>query len=294
MKKILILILTLFISSVANANELEKTLNKVYDKGSDVAENYISNLLDGPGDTEVSLGKKKDNKPTGSIMIVRPYNVSDRGVLFYQAQINSYHVEGDARQSINYGVGKRFLSNEKSYFWGVNTFLDLDIEKNSRLGFGSEFKASVFNVNGNYYLDVLGGGNKVDSNTERVLDGYDFNISGQVPFMPWAKINYNNYTWKKEKATKDSRGKAYSGIFNISNDITLEMGRDDNNIANYRNFAKVIFVYGGKKRPNMEDGLSSIAFQDSDVSEDMLTKVKRSNIITLEVETSGVVLVNGN
>jgi hypothetical protein len=26
----------------------------------------------------------------------------------------------------------------------------------------------------------------------------------------------------------------------------------------------------------------------------MLTKVKRSNIITLEVESSGVVLVNGN
>ena len=62
--KVLVIILSLFITTVANANELENTLNKVYDKGSDAAENYISNLLDGPGDTEVSIGKKRNNKPT--------------------------------------------------------------------------------------------------------------------------------------------------------------------------------------------------------------------------------------
>ena len=195
--KVLVIILSLFITTVANANELENTLNKVYDKGSDAAENYISNLLDGPGDTEVSIGTKRNNKPTGSIMIVRPMSVEEDSVLFYQAQLNSYHVFGDDRQSINYGIGKRFLSDDKSTFWGINTFLDLDIETNSRLGFGTEFRASAFDINGNYYLDAQGGGNKVGNNTERVLDGYDLNITGQVPYTPWAHITFNNYEWKK-------------------------------------------------------------------------------------------------
>jgi len=294
MSKFLILILTFFISTVANANELENTLNKVYDKGSDAAENYISNLLDGPGDTEVSIGKKRNNKPTGSIMIVRPMSVEEDSVLFYQAQLNSYHVFGDDRQSINYGIGKRFLSDDKSTFWGINTFLDLDIETNSRLGFGTEFRASAFDINGNYYLDAQGGGNKVGNNTERVLDGYDLNITGQVPYTPWAHITFNDYEWKKEKGSENSKGSIYKATMDLSNNLTIEIGRDDNNLTNYSNFAKLIYVAGSKKRPNAEDGFSSEAFQNSDVSKDMLTKVKRSNIITLEVESSGVVLVNGN
>tara|TARA_B100000795_G_C22769336_1_gene427167 strand:+ start:88 stop:993 length:906 start_codon:yes stop_codon:yes gene_type:complete len=298
MKKILITILALlFISMNVNANELESKLNKVYDKGSKVAENYISNFLNGPGDTEVSLLRRNNNKPTGSIMIVRPYSFDENSVLFYQAQINSYAVEGDARQSLNYGVGKRFLSDNKSNFWGINTFVDLDIRSNSRLGFGSEFKTSAFNINGNYYVDVLGAdekGNSVGKNTERVLDGYDLNISGQVPYAPWANINYNDYTWKANKAAKDSKGKIYSGIFDLSNNLTIELGRDDNNINEYSNFAKLIYVHGTKKRQSAEDGLSSTAFQNSDVSKDMLTKIKRSNIITLEIENTGVVIVNGN
>jgi len=294
MKNFLASLLILLIFNTSNANELENTLNKVYDKGSDVAENYISNLLDGPGDTEVSIGKKRNNKLTGSIMIVRPMSVEEDSVLFYQAQLNSHHVLGDDRQSINYGIGKRFLSDDKSTFWGINTFLDLDIETNSRLGFGTEFRASAFDINGNYYLDVQGGGNKVGDNTERVLDGYDLNITGQVPYTPWAYITYNDYEWKKEKGSKNSKGSIYTATIDLSNNLTFEIGRDDNNLINYSNFAKLIYAAGSKKRPNAEDGFSSEAFQNSDVSKDMLTKVKRSNIITLEVESSGVVLVNGN
>jgi len=294
LKNLYLIFLLLFFIPASNANELENTLNKVYDKGSDVAESYISNFLNGAGDTEVSIGKKRNNKPTGSIMIVRPMSVEEDSVLFYQAQLNSYHVLGDDRQSINYGIGKRFLSDDKSTFWGLNTFLDLDAETNSRLGFGTEFRASAFDINGNYYLDAQGGGNKVGTNTERVLDGYDVNITGDLPYMPWAHITYNDYEWKKEKGSKNSKGSIYMATIDLSNNLTLELGRDDNNLINYSNFAKLIYVAGSKKRPNAEDGFSSVAFQDSDVSKEMLTKVKRSNIITLEVEGTGVVIANGN
>ena len=44
----------------------------------------------------------------------------------------------------------------------------------------------------------------------------------------------------------------------------------------------------------MADGHSSIAFLNSDVRGKMLQKVKRSNLLVLELESSGVVVVNGN
>ena len=303
MKKILIIFISLFISTVAtNANELENTLNKVYGKGSEVVEDYITNILDGPGSTEVSIGTKRNNdrdfdNPTGSIMIVRPYNsdsINKNSVVFYQAQINSYEVGSDTRQSLNYGVGKRFLSDDKSHFWGMNTFYDLDSKKNSRIGFGSEFKASNFSINGNYYLDPFGVDQKVDTTTERVLEGYDFNILGQVPYTPWANIAYNNYKWLADKGSNNSEGEIISGILNLSNNYTLEGGFDNNGVIGNSSFVKLMYTPGEKKRPNMNDGFSKIAFQDSDVSTEMLTKVKRSNIITLEIEGTGVVIANGN
>ena len=90
MKKIIILFIALLISNASNANELENALNKAYDKGSEMAEGYLGNLLSGPGDTEVSIGKQRNEKkgytkPTGSIMIVRPYSFTEDRVFFYQA-----------------------------------------------------------------------------------------------------------------------------------------------------------------------------------------------------------------
>ena len=100
-KKFLILFICAFITTSVSADDLENVLNKVYDKGSKTTEGYIKNLLDGPGDTEVSISAKNENKPTGTIMIVRPLSINENDLTFYQAQINNYHVLGDTSQSIN-------------------------------------------------------------------------------------------------------------------------------------------------------------------------------------------------
>ena len=242
----------------------------------------------------MSLSTKNENKPTGTIMIVRPYSINEKDLVFYQAQFNSYHVLGETRQSLNYGIGKRFLSEDESYFWGLNTFLDLDKEMNSRVSLGSELKAANFNFTGNYYLDAMGGSQEVGSDTERVLDGYNIEFEGQVPYAPWANISYNSYGWEAIKGSKDSNGEIYSTTINLSNDLTLKAGYDDNDISDSMDFIKLTYKLGGKDRPIISDGFSSTAFVNSDVREKMLTKVKRSNIITLEVESTGVVITNGN
>ena len=139
----------------------------------------------------------------------------------------------------------------------------------------------------------MGGGNQVGSNTERVLDGYDLNIAGLIPYMPWAKINYTHYEWKAAKNSDNTQGKIYSGELYLSNNLTLDIGHDDNNINDNRNFIRLTYVIGRKERPTIEDGISSVAFENSDVSKNILTKVKRNNIINLEVASSGVVIARG-
>ena len=293
-KKFLILFICAFITTSVSADDLENVLNKVYDKGSKTTEGYIKNLLDGPGDTEVSISAKNENKPTGTIMIVRPLSINENDLTFYQAQINNYHVLGDTRQSINYGIGKRYLAEDGSSFLGINSFIDADIEFNSRLGFGTEFRTSNFNVTGNYYLDVLGGANEVGSSTERVLDGYDFEIEGQVPYAPWANVSFTTYQWEAIKGSTDSEGDVYSTTLNLTNNLTLEAGYDDNNISDSMDYLKITYIYGGRNRPTIGDGFSNTPFEESDVREELLTKVKRSNIITIESESTGVVISNGN
>ena len=294
MKKILIaFFLTMYLSAL-NADPLEKTIQEVYKSGSNKILQYIEESFPGLGDTEVSFQAKHDGKPHGSIMVVRPITIENDRLTFYQAQFNNSFVLGKERQSINAGIGKRILSDDKSYFTGLNGFFDVDQEGNKRISLGAEVKSSTFELNANYYLGLLDDDKENAGATERVLDGHDINLAGQVPYTPWAKLVYTNYKWKKEKNSDDSQGKIYRGEVFVSDKVTLEGGFDDNNASDNMNFIKLTYVYPPKERPTMADGLSDQAFENSDVSKDMLTKVRRSNVITLEVETSGVVIARGS
>ena len=76
--------------------------------------------------------------------------------------------------------------------------------------------------------------------------------------------------------------------------MTVEEGFDDNNIEKTAEFLKLTYNYPPKDRPTALDGLSDTAFEMEDVSGEMLTKVRRTNTITVEVEASGVVIARGN
>ena len=277
---------------------MENVINKVYEKGEDKLEGFIAEkLFDGPGDTEISINTKKDGKPEYSIMIVRPISIHDDKLNFYQLQISNSHVVGEARQTLNLGYGHRFLSNDKTKFVGFNTFVDRDIHSNSRMSVGAEIRSSVFEANGNIYKALSesdGAGNRVGSNQERVLDGYDINLVGQIPHMPWANIVYTDYKWIAAKNSKDSEGTILKTEINLTDTLSLEAGIDDNNITKSEEFLKLTYSYPPKDRPTALDGLSDVAFEMEDVSGEMLTKVRRTNTITVEVEASGVVIARGN
>ena len=298
MRRILILLLFAVYPAVSYADSLEGVINKVYEKGENKLEGFIAEkLFDGPGDTEVSISTKKEGKPEYSIMIVRPINIHEDRLNFYQLQISNNYVQGDARQTLNLGYGHRFLLNDKTKFVGFNTFLDRDIHNNSRMSVGAELRSSVFEANGNFYKALSesdGAGNDVGSNQERVLDGYDLNLVGQVPNVPWANIIYTDYKWMAAKNAKDSQGRILKTELNLTPTVSLEAGFDDNNISKTEEFLKLTYNYPPKDRPTALDGISDTAYEMEDVSREMLTKVRRVNTITVEVEASGVVIARGN
>ena len=298
MRRILILLFLAICPVVAYADSLEGVINKVYEKGENKLEGFIAEkLFDGPGDTEISINTKRDAKPEYSKMIVRPISIHDDKLNFYQLQISNNHVLGHARQTLNLGYGHRFLSNDKTKFVGLNTFIDRDIQSNSRMSVGAEIRSSAFEANGNFYKALSesdGAGNSVGNSQERVLDGYDINLVGQIPNMPWANIVYTEYKWIAAKNSKDSEGTILKTEINLSDTLSLEAGIDDNNISKSEEFLKLTYSYPPKDRPTALDGLSDTAFEAEDVSGEMLTKVRRVNTITLEVEASGVVIARGN
>lgn len=266
-----------------------KVSNSVYSYGSSSLQRVISSF-GGDGETEVGLTAGENMQPLGFISITREIKETDNSMFFNQIQLNNYQVRGKDRQALNFGLGYRVLSEDDSYFYGGNVFFDVDSESNTRASIGAELKASPFSITANMY-EKISGDNKVGSVTERTLSGYDLIVVGQVPFIPWAHINFTNYKWDKIKNSKDSSGNRVSGEFYLNQNIMFAAGIDDNNISGTDEFIKLSYIWPGKETKTMSDGLvSKTAFVESNVKKEILSKIRRNNRIILEVEGEGVII----
>ena len=111
--------------------------------------------------------------------------------------------------------------------------------------------------------------------------------------MPWATINWQNYSWEKEKATSDTEGNKLSletmlsptVQFDITGDFSDNSGVDDE--YSYR----LSLVYPPKEnKKTLKDGMiSDLAFEKENVEKKLKDKVRRSN--SLAVEIQGAVIV---
>ena len=293
MVKLLYILLISLISNLSFSESIGSSIKKVgnsfYSFGSSSLENVIDSF-GGEGETEIGITAGEDMKPLGHISITREINKKNNSVFFHQTQINNYQVRSEDRQALNFGLGYRVLSDDKSFFYGGNVFFDIDTEQNTRSSIGAEFKASIFSLTANRYVK-LSGANTVGSYTEKTLDGYDLIITGQVPFMPWAHINFTNYQWDKINNSKESKGNKFSGEFYVTKNIFIEAGVDDNDISGSDEFISVAYTWPGIEKPTLVDGIiSKTAFEGSNVEDQMLSKIRRNNRIVLEVEGEGVTI----
>ena len=288
MKKILILILTLSISTVANADVKGQALSNVSGKISSI----IGNLMPGDGVTEVSVEIDEDDTQF-EILGVRDISSKENSNLFTQFSIHTQEVNNDDRYIGNLGLGYRFLNADQSMMFGVNSFYDRDIsEDHSRISFGLEAKSSLLDFTLNKYIKTT---NMlvVNSTEEQALSGLDYNISSQIPYMPWTVFNYQGYKWENEKAKEDTKGSVYSLEmallpslqFDLSRDVSSVSGVDDADIA------KLTFIYPPREnKPTLRDGfVSNLAFEKENMKNTLKEKVRRNNNIVIEVQGSVIV-----
>ena len=174
---------------------------------------------------------------------------------------------------------------------GMNAFIDYDTEGHARTSLGVEAKAPILELTGNYYLG-LSGVETIDGTKEKVLDGYELNLSSQLPFMPWTRINVQNYDFEKDKASENTGGNLVSLEMNLSPSIQFEASRNfiDTTGVDDENSFKIMYYNPPRNKTSLQDGfISSNAFEKGNLETKMKDKVRRRNAMTIEVQ--GAVII---
>ena len=246
---------------------------------------FITNTLGGDGLTEFSIDIPEDD------VEIQYLNFKELGKdsfsnTFSQLSLNTQEINDDTRYIINYGYGKRYLDDNKSLMTGINAFVDYDIEGHARTSLGVEAKGSNLNFTANYYV-ALTSTETINGTKERVLDGYELNLNSQLPFMPWAKVNYQNYDFKKDKAAEDTAGNVVSIEMSLSPSLQFEASRNFISASGYEDedTYRIVYYKPPRNKSSMQDGLfSSSIFEKENVENKMIEKVRRRNNLTVEIQ----------
>tara|TARA_B100000287_G_scaffold90123_1_gene82526 strand:- start:374 stop:1210 length:837 start_codon:yes stop_codon:yes gene_type:complete len=267
MKKLYVFIY-LIIATASNSGEISSKVSE-----------YVSNLIPGEGDTEVSIDLRENNKPDYSILAVREIQKTEDGNFFTQFSFFNTEKNNDERLVGNLGFGKRILSDDKTMMTGFNAFIDYDDIGNARSSLGLEARNAVLEFGYNYYFGID------DGTDEKVLDGYDLRLASQIPYMHWADIFINAYEWEG-RDRDDIKGTKIGSEMLLNPNLNLELAYDDKDKAGLKDewYAKIMFIHPPRTGPSLKDGfLSSETWkEEKDMSGELLKKVKRNNKIVVE------------
>ena len=260
------------------------TSNDIINKLSDKVSSFVENTLG--GDTEFSLEFPENDEVELELLKFKELDSSENQNSFSQFSLHTQEVNDDTRFILNLGYGQRYISSDKSMITGMNAFIDYDTEGHARTSLGVEAKAPILELTGNYYLG-LSGAETIDGTKEKVLDGYELNLSSQLPFMPWTRINVQNYDFEKDKASENTGGNLVSLEMNLSPSIQFEASRNfiDTTGVDDENSFKIMYYNPPRNKTSLQDGfLSASAFEKGDVEAKMKDKVRRRNAMTIEVQ----------
>ena len=281
--KILTIILSLFITTVANADGISGALDKASEKISE----YTIGLIPGEGYTEASIDLREGFKPDYSILAVRELLKIDSGNIFTQFSLFNTEQANEEKIIGNLGLGTRKLFDDNTVLVGLNAFVDNDFsETNRRASIGLELRNAVLDFHSNIYEGLQ------DSDDERVLNGWDYRLASQVPYLHWSKIFINHYEWDGV-LRDDIKGTKMGSEMILTRSLSLEVAYDDKDKKGLEDewYAKIQFVHPPRNNgPTAMDGVSQVAWKENkDMSGELLSKVKRNNKIMIEFKGSATI-----
>ena len=282
--RILLSIYMITFCNLSYADQKRDVINKATDK----LTSFITNTISGEGLTEFSIEFPDNDDVEIQYLNFKELNTDEFGNTFSQLSFNTQEINDDTRYIINYGIGKRFLDNDKSMMTGMNLFFDYDLEGHARTSLGLEAKASMLDFTANYYLG-LSNTESINGTNEKVLDGYELNLASQMPFMPWATVNYQNYDFKKDKAAENTAGNIVSLEMRLTPNIQFEASRNFISVSGIEDedSYKIMYYNPPRNETSMQDGLiSSNIFEKENMEDKLLESVRRRNNMTIEVQGS--------
>ena len=277
-----------------NTNQLgKKVVTDIKNKAINKTEGFVNNKANtflnafGAGRSEVSIGGLSSKKLNYSLRTIQPISELDansKALTFIQAGITSGKSIDSRRTTVNLGVGHRLLVENDMAIAGINVFTDYESKsKHKRLSLGLEYQRANFSANINKY-HVFSDEKLVNSvKEERARSGYDVKLSGQAPYLPWAKIKGTYYYWDT-KAGPDIKGNILGVDIEITPSVSFELGQENNNTMDATSYGKLtVKLPLGNKQKFTNFAIASKAFKDSRKMDlGALAWVERSNKIMIE------------
>ncbi len=268
MKNFFIFLFSVFIFSTTSANTLD-IKNKFFTS--------IENFLDGNfKNTDFSIKSREGLKPEIGILTFKPLYESEEGLNFFQGSFFTH----DDRETLNLGLGKRILSPDESFIYGLNTFYDHELDyDHQRASIGGEIKSSILELNTNHYFAISGEKTGKNNIKEEVADGYDLEVGAHVPYLPTAKIYTKLFEYEIPGAS-DYEGLEYSSKISLPNSgLSFEVGYKDfgNNSYEDQWFFNLTFSLS-KINPNTSF-VTDEAFEKVSMKDKKYEKVRRENLI---------------
>ena len=274
------ILISIFISSLiafsANAENISQKLS-----------NFLDELIPGEGVTDVSIQVHEEDNPDIEILTNRSLDKTDDSNRFIQMSLHTQDTNNKDRLITNLGYGYRELSDDNSFMYGANAFIDIESEGHMRASLGLEAKGKILDLNANFY-EAISGTENIDGMDEEVLSGYQFNLTTQMPYMPWSTLNIQNYYFENIKASNDTEGNKISLEMNLTPTLQFDISQDFSDttgVDDETDFKLSLRYPPTENKPNLQDGfISNVAFEKANMKDKLVQKVRRDNNLTVEIQ----------
>ena len=222
------------------------------------------------------------NKTGGEATAVIKLNEGESNAVFNQISISRV----DGRNTANIGLGYRTLSDNETWLYGANLFLDNEISSgHKRWGLGAETLSNTVSVRANYYK-ALTDTRIFKGISETALDGFDYTLSFKSDFTYNPEIYARGYNWSDGADFKE-RGTEAGVNLTLSERLSLNIATDDSNRTS--SVTKGILTYSFPF--NEQQKLESIKVNKNSMRPFLYSPVKRENRIRKKRLVLGLVAV---
>ena len=234
--------------------------------------------------SEVSLSSGNTNGVSGSILFVKPLTDMEdtKNTIFTQGSILFTKDKDDSRETINFGIGDRYLMMNDNLMLGANIFYDHELNlDHQRASFGLEAKTSVGEFTANQYYGLSGWRDGINGTSEKPLDGHDYEVGAPLPYLPWANFYVKSFKWDGASASEDIKGDDITLKAVLPIGLTVEAGKRSFSSTGEsdKEFIKLVWTCCNRNNEQPEFGISDKAYNLTSVANKRFVKVRRENRI---------------